>query len=340
MSEPTKAELVETIRRTIERAIARKQNCIFDPATCECVDAMESRNAVKALAALDQLAAQKPEPGTVIAKMPNGDWSDGWGNLWRKIEPGEGGQGEADRGPFDMPILTYKPDEPWQKGHIYMLRGDELIEHDARTSESTADARGLVDRLDDIHDKYIDDERKWLSFDHIEAYTAEAAAEIERFVASRLARPEPPSGEPDDDAWMQRAKEYAENGGCPVCFATDEDGHTSDCEWGQAEARAEKAESELQKWNAAADQSRQPPAFYWQYSEATMRAMQALLSKAEGEVKALREALVAAELPLSLFVIQHPKWTPLNGVEQDPAGSHKALEMLRAALVKGEVERK
>jgi hypothetical protein len=45
----------------------------------------------------------------------------------------------------------------------------------------------------------------------------------------------------DSDDWMQKAKEYMENGGCPVCFATDEDGHTADCEWGQAEKVLQEA---------------------------------------------------------------------------------------------------
>jgi hypothetical protein len=45
----------------------------------------------------------------------------------------------------------------------------------------------------------------------------------------------------DSDDWMQKAKEYMENGGCPVCFATDEDGHTADCEWGQAEKALQEA---------------------------------------------------------------------------------------------------
>lgn len=38
------------------------------------------------------------------------------------------------------------------------------------------------------------------------------------------------------DYWMERSKDYLDNGGCPVCFATDEAGHTNDCAWGQAEA--------------------------------------------------------------------------------------------------------
>jgi hypothetical protein len=53
---------------------------------------------------------------------------------------------------------------------------------------------------------------------------------------------------------------------------------------------------------------------------------------AERKVEEMRAALDEAEGPLTQYVIQHPKWTPLNGVEQDPYGSHKALEMLRAAL--------
>ena len=48
--------------------------------------------------------------------------------------------------------------------------------------------------------------------------------------------------------------------------------------------RAERAEASLKQWNDAADASRQPNAFYDGYSEAQMRAMQAMLTKAEAEL--------------------------------------------------------
>jgi hypothetical protein len=35
-------------------------------------------------------------------------------------------------GPFGVPIKTYTQGEPWQSGHIYILRGDEMIEREAR----------------------------------------------------------------------------------------------------------------------------------------------------------------------------------------------------------------
>jgi hypothetical protein len=44
----------------------------------------------------------------------------------------------------------------------------------------------------------------------------------------------------DGDYWMERSKLFQENGGCPVCFAKDEAGHTDDCEWGKAEAEVER----------------------------------------------------------------------------------------------------
>jgi hypothetical protein len=36
----------------------------------------------------------------------------------------------------------------------------------------------------------------------------------------------------DGDYWMERAKRFLENGGCPVCFCSDEAGHTKGCLWG------------------------------------------------------------------------------------------------------------
>lgn len=44
--------------------------------------------------------------------------------------------------------------------------------------------------------------------------------------------------------------------------------------------RAERAEAIAQGWAEAADRARQPDVFYKDYNEGTMRAMQALLSKA------------------------------------------------------------
>jgi len=52
----------------------------------------------------------------------------------------------------------------------------------------------------------------------------------------------------------------------------------------QLKDRIERAELQLKDWNAAADASRQPNAFYDGYSEAQMRAMQAMLTKAEAEL--------------------------------------------------------
>jgi len=42
------------------------------------------------------------------------------------------------------------------------------------------------------------------------------------------------------DYWQLRATEALEYGRCPVCFATDEVGHTKGCPWGQAELTNER----------------------------------------------------------------------------------------------------
>jgi hypothetical protein len=74
----------------------------------------------------------------------------------------------------DFPLGSPKIDAA-----IAILDADE-------TPSAAQDVRELIDRLDDIRDKYTDDELKWLSFDHIEAYIVEATAEIECFAAARV----------------------------------------------------------------------------------------------------------------------------------------------------------
>ena len=69
-------------------------------------------------------------------------------------------------------------------------------------------------------------------------------------------------------------------------------------------------------------------------SQAEVDMLYVRAEKAEAEAKALREVLKTVEQPLALFVMQHPIWTLPSGVVQDPAGSHKALYVLRAALAK------
>ena len=40
----------------------------------------------------------------------------------------------------------------------------------------------------------------------------------------------------ESDDWMKHATEFYENGGCPICFSTDEAGCTSGCYLGQIKA--------------------------------------------------------------------------------------------------------
>ncbi len=44
----------------------------------------------------------------------------------------------------------------------------------------------------------------------------------------------------EGDYWQQRVKEFLSLGGCPICFATDEEGHKEKCEWGITETKLEK----------------------------------------------------------------------------------------------------
>jgi|GEM_PF-5139078 len=39
----------------------------------------------------------------------------------------------------------------------------------------------------------------------------------------------------DGDYWKQKSIQFQENGSCPVCFCSDEEGHKNNCEWGAAE---------------------------------------------------------------------------------------------------------
>ena len=48
----------------------------------------------------------------------------------------------------------------------------------------------------------------------------------------------------ESDDWMKKATEYYQDGGCPICFSTDEAGCTEGCYLGQLQARLDKAEAE------------------------------------------------------------------------------------------------
>lgn len=41
----------------------------------------------------------------------------------------------------------------------------------------------------------------------------------------------------EGDYWQERAREYLANGGCPICFCTDEEGHKKNCLWKETESR-------------------------------------------------------------------------------------------------------
>lgn len=48
----------------------------------------------------------------------------------------------------------------------------------------------------------------------------------------------------DGDDWQQRAKDYLAGGGCPICFCSDEEGHTPKCLWGMAELEIARLKAE------------------------------------------------------------------------------------------------
>ena len=70
--------------------------------------------------------------------------------------------------------------------------------------------------------------------------TKEAADEIVRLRAEIA----------DGDYWQVRATQAIEVGMCPICFETDEAGHKPGCPWGEDEARAERAEAEIERLRA------------------------------------------------------------------------------------------
>ena len=69
--------------------------------------------------------------------------------------------------------------------------------------------------------------------------------------------------------------------------------------------------AELAKWNDLADKARRPDAFYADYNEGTMRAMQALLASSEAEARA--KTVPMAMLKEIYRVFSSPGWTPENG---------------------------
>ncbi len=52
----------------------------------------------------------------------------------------------------------------------------------------------------------------------------------------------------EGDYWQQRATEYLQSGGCPICFATDEEGHKEKCEWGKIESRLSSLQEAVRKY--------------------------------------------------------------------------------------------
>jgi hypothetical protein len=50
----------------------------------------------------------------------------------------------------------------------------------------------------------------------------------------------------EGDAWMERAKRFQENGGCPCCFASDSEGHRPGCAWLEDIVRGEELEAVAQ----------------------------------------------------------------------------------------------
>lgn len=51
----------------------------------------------------------------------------------------------------------------------------------------------------------------------------------------------------DSDAWMEKATEFYEDGGCPICFSTDEAGCKKGCYLGQCQLKIEEYEIALRK---------------------------------------------------------------------------------------------
>ena len=47
----------------------------------------------------------------------------------------------------------------------------------------------------------------------------------------------------ESDEWMEKATEYYENGGCPICFSTDESGCAEGCYLSQLQDRLDRAEA-------------------------------------------------------------------------------------------------
>jgi hypothetical protein len=97
------------------------------------------------------------------------------------------------------------------------------------------------------------------------------------------------SVERDSDNWKKHATDALAGGTCPVCFATDEEGHKSECPWGQAEAeRAALKETVIQAEMVIEDQKRELKALY-QEAQAAHRRVDALRACHESELGVCQE---------------------------------------------------
>lgn len=109
------------------------------------------------------------------------------------------------------------------------------------------------------------------------------------------------------DYWMQRAKEYQENGGCPWCFGNDERGHKTGCYVGELEGKHSYEQGRAERFKGS-----------WKQSAAKNDELRNKLREAQAQVAGLREAM--ADLLLLRFH-QSKKGTCLY-CDQYPAYGH------------------
>ena len=122
-----------------------------------------------------------------------------------------------------------------------------MTNDEIRSLEAQADAyqaQADQDRADAPFRRIKELEKKLAAVSRVMCGNDTFPGDLAQYVANEVDHRKAVEQEMEDgDYWQERAKMFMENGGCPVCFASDEAGHEDGCPYGQAESRALAAET-------------------------------------------------------------------------------------------------
>lgn len=116
----------------------------------------------------------------------------------------------------DFPEIKYSAEDPID----YLLNLADHLRHKLRAK----DARHQ-EILKEIGKIGLEDEKEKQELRDLQVQTKCKIQALELAIQLQEAK--------EGDGWQAKAKEWFENGNCPVCFASDEEGHKPGCEWNE-----------------------------------------------------------------------------------------------------------